>query len=408
MKVLMFSISLEGGAGGATFRLHKSLQSIGVTSEILVQTKSLNIDDKAVIVGAKTKLVKGLGWLRQELNYLPLIFYPNRDLVDLFSPQWLPDAIPIVRTVAQLRPDVINLHWICGGYVRIETIAKLNKPLVWTLHDMWAFTGGCHQSSDCDRYTENCGACPQLHSSKNWDLSRWVWMRKARAWQNLDLTIVTPSSWLAKCARSSSLFRDLRIEVIPHGIDRHVARELLNLPQDKQIILFGAWLNNYNKGFHLLQQALQSLTKSGWRDEVEVVVFGFSQPSNRPDLGFKSHYLGRVSHDILPLVYSAANVFVAPTIRETFGLTIAESLSCGTPAVAFDATGPKDIIEHKRNGYLAKPYDVEDLAQGIKWVLEDNERHQRLAYHAREKIEQEFALELMARRYLALFNEIVD
>lgn len=280
---------------------------------------------------------------------------------------------------------------------------------------MWPFTGGCHQSLFCNRYTEACGACPQLHSGKSGDLSRWVWKRKAKAWKHLDLTIVSPSSWLAKCARYSSLFKDLRIEVIPTGIDtrmfkpinRRIAREFLNLPQDKPIILFGAWENTVNKGFHRLQQALQNMVNSDWKDKVQLVVFGFSQPINQPDLAFHSNYLGRLRHDIMPMAYSAANVFVAPSRSENFPLTVLESLACGTPVVAFDSTGPKEVVVHKRNGYLAKPYEAEDLARGITWVLEDDERYQNLACHARERIEQEFTLESMVNRYRTLFNEIV-
>jgi glycosyltransferase involved in cell wall biosynthesis len=424
VKVLLVSTFITGGAGGAAYQLHKSLQGIGVSSKILVQKKPLGLDDKGVIVAralVKSKLVKGFNiFLRWRLEEFPLKVYPKRHIqtcsFDLFSPQWLPDSIPTLQTVARFCPDLVNLHWICAGGVRIESLPKLRRPLVWTLHDMWPFTGGCHQSLFCSRYTEACGVCPQLHSGKSGDLSRWVWKRKAKAWKHLDLAIVSPSSWLAKCARRSSLFKDLRIEVIPTGIDtrmfkpinRRIAREFFNLPQDKLIILFGAWENTTNKGFHRLWQALQSLVNSDLKDKVELVVFGFSQPINQPDLSFHHYYLGRLKHDIMPMVYSAANVFVAPSRSETFALTVLESLACGTPVVAFDTTGPKEVITHKRNGYLAKPYEVEDLARGITWVLEDGKRHQNLSCHAREKIEQEFTLESMVNRYRTLFNEIVD
>jgi glycosyltransferase involved in cell wall biosynthesis len=313
---------------------------------------------------------------------------------------------------------VINLHWINAGYLQVETIAKFNKPLVWTLHDMWAFTGGCHYSQDCDRYTASCGACPQLHSSKDWDLSRWVWQRKAKAWRNLNLTIVTPSSWLAKCARSSSLFQEQRVEVIPYGLDtekykplnRQVARELLNLPQDKQLVLFGALsaTGDQRKGFHLLQPALQDLSKSGWQDRLELVIFGSSEPANPPELGFKAHYLGTLNDDIsLALVYSAADVFVAPSVQDNLANTVLEAIACGTPCVAFNIGGMPDMIEHQKNGYLAQAYKTEDLAQGIAWVLENNERHGKLGARAREKAQQEFTLEIQARRYLSLFTEIL-
>ncbi|MFM6277712.1 MAG: glycosyltransferase, partial [Dolichospermum sp.] len=128
-----------------------------------------------------------------------------------YSVQWLPDNL--AAQVAQLNPDIINLHWINAGYMQIETLAKFKKPIIWTLHDMWAFTGGCHYNKDCTNYTESCGACPQLYSNKEKDLSNWVWRRKAKAWKDLNLTIVTPSHWLADYARKSSLFQNLRIEV---------------------------------------------------------------------------------------------------------------------------------------------------------------------------------------------------
>lgn len=416
MNILILSTNdIKGGAARATYRLHQGLQAIGVNSQMLVQTK--HSDDRTVIGSPATSGIgKVIAGSRLTLDPLPLKFYSNRDR-SFYSLQWLPDNI--ASKVAQLEPDVINLHWINGGYLQIETFAKLNKPIVWTLHDMWAFTGGCHYSGDCDRYTASCGACPQLGSSKNWDLSRWVWQRKAKAWQNLNLTIVALSSWLGKCASSSSLFKDLRVEIIPNGLDtekyrpinRQVARELLRLPQDKQLVLFGALgaTSDKRKGFHLLQPALQELSQTGWQDKLELVIFGAYRPENPPELGFKSHYLGHLNDDLsLAMVYSAADIMIVPSIQESFGQTASESLACGIPVVAFNATGLKDIVDHQENGYLAQPYKIEDLARGIAWVLENEERHQKLSHRAREKAEQEFALEIPARRYLSLFNEILE
>ena len=413
MKVLHISTSdTNGGAARAAYRLHNGLRDINVNSQMLVQEKSS--DDKTVLA-PKIRLFQGIARAKLTFDTLPLKLYRQRSKT-IFSLQWLPDTV--VSKVTQINPDIINLHWISAAFMQIETIAKLKRPIVWTLHDISAFTGGCHYSWDCDRYIASCGACPQLGSSKDWDLSRWVWQRKAKAWRDLNLTLVSPSSWLAKCASSSSLFRDSRIEIIPNGLDtqryrpisQHLARELLNLPQDKQLILFGALqaTSDKNKGFHLLQPALQELSKSGWKDGLEIVIFGASQPENPPDLAFKVHYLGQI-HDDLPLavVYSTADVMIVPSIQESFGQTASESLACGTPVVAFNATGLKDIVNHQQNGYLAKPYEVEDLAKGIAWVLENPDRHQKLSHFAREKAAQEFTLEIQARRYLALFKEMV-
>jgi glycosyltransferase involved in cell wall biosynthesis len=283
---------------------------------------------------------------------------------------------------------------------------------------MWGFTGGCHVTGECDRYTASCGSCPQLNSNKDRDLSRWVWERKVKAWKDLNLTLVSPSSWLADCASASSIFRNTRIEVIPHGLDtqkfrpvnQRLAREILNLPQDKKLILFGALeaTSDRNKGFHLLLPALQELSKSGYSHDWEVVIFGASQPETPPNLGFKTHYLGHLYDDIsLISVYSAADVMLVPSLQESFGQTASESLACGTPVVAFNSTGLKDIVEHQQSGYLAKPYEVEDFAKGITWVLENSERLEKLSFYAREKAEREFSLELQARRYSSLFHEIV-
>ncbi|NMF63050.1 glycosyltransferase family 4 protein [Brasilonema octagenarum] len=415
MKALILSNSdISGGAARATYRLHQGLQDINFNSQMLVQVK--NSDDQAVI-GSRS--VSGIGQvvtgLRLILDQLPLKFYDNR-VSTTFSPQWLPDTIH--SKIARLAPDIINLHWVSAGYLQIETIAKFNKPIVWTFHDMWAFTGGCHYNQDCDRYTASCGACPQLGSSKNWDLSHWVWQRKAKAWKNLNLTVVTPSSWLAQCVKVSSLLKERRVEVIPYGLDtqkyrpinKQVARSLLNLPQDKQLLLFGALqaTSDKRKGFHLLQSALNELNESGWKDRLELVVFGSSKAESSTNFGFKSHYLGMLGDDLsLALAYSAADVFIAPSDQDNLPNTVLEAIACGTPCVAFHIGGMPDMIEHQKNGYLAQPYKIEDLAGGIAWVLENTERHQKLSYRAREKAEQEFTLEIQARRYLSLFKTLV-
>jgi len=414
MKVLQLSTSdINGGAARAAYRLHQGLQSIGVTSQMLVQSKSSH--DEAV-AAPNTNLSEGIAKTKVTFDHLPLKIYPQRQGTT-FSPQWVPDTV--ISRVAQLAPDIINPHWINQGFVQIETLAKLKRPLVWTLHDMWAFTGGCHYNQDCERYTASCGACPQLGSNKDWDLSRWVWQRKTKAWKDLNLTIVCPSSWLAECARTSSLFKDVRVEVIPYGLDtgkykplnRQVARELLHLPQDKQLVLFGALkaTSDKRKGFHLLQPALQDLSKSGWQEGLELVIFGSSAPEKPLDLGFKTHYLGTLSDDLsLALVYSAADIFVLPSTQDNLPNTVLEAIACGTPCVAFNIGGMPDMIEHQKNGYLAQPYKIEDLAQGIAWVLENKERHRKLGDRAREKAEQEFTLEIQARRYLSLFTEILS
>jgi glycosyltransferase involved in cell wall biosynthesis len=417
MKILHLSThDTNGGAARAAYRLHEGLQNISLDSQMLVQEKSSS--DKTVIA-PKIRLFQGIAKTKLTFESLPLKLYRNRSQETFFS-QWLPDRV--VPQVAKIHPDIINLHWISGAFMQIESIAKLKQPLVWTLHDMWVFTGGCHFAKDCQLYTQSCGNCPQLNSSMERDLSRWIHNRKTKAWQSLinsnNLTLIAPSNWIAECAKSSSLFKNSRVEVIPHGLNTQkyrpikqtIAREILNLPQDKKLILFGAIkaTSDRKKGFHLLQPALQQLSQSGPKDNTEVVIFGASQPENPPELGFKTHYLGHLFDDTsLAAVYSAADVMLVPSLQESFGQTASESLACGTSVVAFNATGLKDIVSHQECGYLAQPYDVDDFAKGIAWVLENPQRQEKLSFYAREKAEREFTIELQSKRYSKLYESAI-
>jgi glycosyltransferase involved in cell wall biosynthesis len=411
MKVLQLLMHENSGAGKAALRLHNRLVADNLDSIVMVSQKSSDI--ASVVVPNKwSKLYKQI----QPVAIDKLIAKLGVNQDDTFSINCTPSLID--RDIKKIKPDLINFHWIGWEFLKIEDFKRLGVPLVWTLHDMWAFTGGCHYSGDCDRYTKSCGTCPQLNSNTDRDLSHWVWQRKRKAWQDLNLTIVTPSNWLAECAKHSSLCQDLRIEVIPNGldlqkykpIDKRQARNILGLPVDGQIILFGAIsaTGAPRKGFQFLKPALAQLSQDQNFDQIELVIFGSSQPTNPPDLGFKVHYLGRLNDDIaLALVYAAADVFVAPSTEDNLPNTVIEALACGTPCVSFKIGGMSDMIEHEHNGYLAKPFDIDDLARGIVWVLADGERHQKLVDRARQKAEREFSVELCANRYAALYQEIL-
>ena len=339
--------------------------------------------------------------------------YPNRP-ENNFSPALLPDHLAV--EVAAMAPDLLHLHWLGAGFLRVETLGRFDKPLIWTLHDSWAFTGGCHVPYDCTRYRHNCGECPILGSRRSNDLSRWTWKRKARAWRNLNLTVVAPSRWLADCARESSLFRNVRVEVIPNGLDidafrpadREQSRASLGLPQDRKIILFGAvhGSSDPNKGFQLLTQALQLLAAD--RSDAMAVVFGSDDFPELPDLPMPLVSLGTIHDDsVLAALYSAADVFVLPSMLENLPNTVLEAMACGTPCVAFRQGGVPDLIDHQECGYLAQPYDTGELARGIAWVLEDRRRHAELARRARQKVVADFDLHGVAARYRALYHELL-
>lgn len=404
---------LEGGAARAAYRLYRGLLASGMDVRFFVQDRT---GTGKHVVGPETKVAKAFARLRPTLDELPMRLYSSRPR-RTFSPAWVPSDVRL--RVKEFRPDVVNLHWVCKGFVPVETLARLAGPLVWTLHDMWPFTGGCHYSYGCDRYMQACGQCPQLGSRMEFDLSRWVWRRKARAWGRADLTVVAPSRWMADCAARSSLLRGRRVEVIPYGIDTGVyrpidgraARQVMGLPLDRKLVLFSALkaTDDPRKGITYAYGALRELRGARQAGGVELVIVGAPGPGEQGDLGLPTHYLGTLGDDIaLAVAYSAADVFVAPSIEDNLPNTVLESLACGTPCVAFDIGGMPDMIVHGENGYLAQPYDVSDLARGIAWVLEDRERHDRLSSQARKKVEVEFALAKQARRYQAAFEDAVN
>lgn len=411
MKVLMLNtFDNVAGADRAARRLQQGLRAAGVDASMLVQFKFGHDQDVLCADAPWRKMARRL---KLYLGLLPVRLYPLRP-ENNFSPALLPDRLG--AQVDRLAPDILHLHWLAAGFCQIESIGKFTQPLVWTLHDSWAFTGGCHIPGECRKYRERCGACPVLGSACAADLSRWTWRRKARAWRTQRLTLVAPSRWLADCAKASSLFRDCRVEVIPNGLDielfrpldQRACRERLGLPQDRPIILYGAVnaLTDPNKGWHLLQPALQ-IVAARWPDAL-AVIFGAAAPAAPPDLGMPLVFLGHLRDDAaLVAAYAAADVFVAPSLQETFCQTIAEAMACATPVVAFRATGPVDLVDHQHTGYLAHPYEVADLARGIGWILEDGTRQAELSRQARRKAVRDLALATVAQRYVDLYREVL-
>jgi len=420
MKVLLISTGdIQGGAAKVAFRLNRALNKLNVDSKMLVQSKAG--DDITVKNVSETKIQKGVAIIRPYYDVLPLKLYKNRQKAP-FSVGRI--GVDICKNKYPKEADLINLHWINGGFLSLKSIKKLNqlnKPIVWTLEDMWPFAGGCHYCGGCTKYRENCGKCPILNSSKDRDLTRRIWEKKNKVYKNLNLTIVACSNWLAQCAKNSSLFNDLRIEVIPPSVDinvfkpikKEIARDILNLPQNKYLLLFGAMsaTSDKRKGFYYLNEALGKI-KNDYpqiKNDIELLVFGASYSEDINKLSIKTNFLGRLNDDYsLALCYSAADIFVGPSLEEAFGMAYSEAMACSTPCVAFDYSGPKDIVNHKQNGYLAEYKSVDDLAQGIYWMLEDKKRLIDMGKKARQKVLNNYTYDIVGNRYLKLYNELLN
>lgn len=410
MKVLIVNTSdHQGGAARAAFRLHEALLSNHINSHMIVQNKS--IDDTSVI-GPNTKIQNYFSKIRPIIDRLPIKLYPSRSKT-LFSPSWFGFS-DIVKKINNLKPDVVHLHWICGGMIPIDDIKRIKAPIIWSLHDMWAFTGGCHYSDGCEEYKKKCGSCKVLRSKSKSDLSYKQYKKKKNIYSSIKkLTIVGLSSWLNELSSSSPLLKNKVHHNLPNCIDTKIykpfdkdkARLLWNLPKNKNLILFGAMqaTSDPRKGFSELIKALKKVKLK----EIELVIFGSKKPNNLPDLNFKTHYLGNLNDDIsLVTLYSAVDLMIMPSLQENLSNTVMECLACGTPVIAFDIGGNKDMIVHKKNGYLAKPFDINDLAKGVLWVI-NNPKYDQLCSYSHTRVKAEFDMSVIVKKYIKLYDQVI-
>ncbi|HGY1015882.1 TPA: glycosyltransferase [Aeromonas salmonicida subsp. smithia] len=351
MRILHVCYSdLDGGAARAAFRLHQAQRSQGLDSHMLVINKCSDDPFVHTVSGLKQLRIK----LASALSRLLLRCQKTSNSV-YHSLNLFPSGL--LREVDRLAPDVVNLHWLGGEMLSVGEIGRIRQPVVWTLHDMWAFSGAEHYDDDklSERYRTGYSRESRHEQHGGLDLDRWTFLRKQRAWAGKSFQIVTPSHWLADCVRQSTLFAGLPVSVISNCIDhtvyrplpRELAREALGLPQDKQLLLFGAMSSTSDprKGYHLLIPALQQLSAEGKAKQIELVVFGASRGDAEQVTGIKTHYMGRLHDDIsLCLLYNAADLFVAPSLQDNLPNTLVESLACGTPCVAFDIGGMKDLL----------------------------------------------------------------
>ncbi len=409
MKILhIVGGNLAGGAARGAYWLHKGLLDIGIDSAVLTNSEE-TFGDESVFPIAKDKIGKLLVLIRDQADSsLQMLYQKDKQL--RFSAGMF--GYDFTRTDVYKKADIVHLHWICGGMVNIRHLSKIKKPIVWTMRDMWPMTGGCHIAMDCKRYISGCGRCPQIGNRKNADFSRFVWRRKHKHFPK-HMKLVGISQWLTNSAHESLLLKRFDVQTIHNNVscrdffpvNKRSARDLLGLPQDQPIVLSGGLnLNQPFKGFNLYLEAIQKTISQ----KPLFVFFGKIPPGALKSSGYDYLSLGTLHDTIsLRLAYSAADVFVAPSLYDSFGKTLAEAMACGTPVVCFNATGPKDIVDHKINGYLAQPYDPKDMANGIDWVINNEPaQRERLSAEARKKVLACFDASVIARKYLELYKSL--
>ena len=413
MKVLHINTNdVVGGAARASSGLSKSLRALGVNSSMLVQ-------DKKEENSSVFKINGGLGskiWRR----LVPYFEQFSLECCSRYSGQpWSLNLFPraVYQDINAKDVDIAHFHWVGGGYFPLYTLRHIQSKIIWTLHDSWLFTGGCHVPYDCKRYETQCGQCPQLKSSFNWDISQLGLKTKKNCILNRDIIFVSPSHWLRNCALNSAVLRHERVEVIPNGVDlslfrpinKSVARDVLGFPSDAKLILCGAIgaFSDPNKGGDLFLSACTEL-RDIYADNVELVVFGASNPGIEFKMPLPTRFMGRIHDNItLALLYSAADVFVCPSLQENLPTTVIEASACGTPSVGFSCSGLPEVIEHGETGYLATPYDTADLAHGIRIILDNSMIAASMGQNARLLAEKKFDVKLQAKKYLSLYQNLL-
>lgn len=416
MKILIVNTSERtGGAAIAAGRLRDALGNNGVKATMLVGHKESEL---ITVADARQDRRLRYDFLLERLVIWRANHFRKHRLFET-------DAASYGLDITKLRDfreaDVIHLHWINQGFLSLRSIERIvasGKPVVWTLHDMWPFTGICHYTGDCQRYQQSCGNCPKLWGggSKR-DLSRRVFQRKLRLYRKSNITFVACSDWIASCARQSALLEGKTVVSIPNPIDTRLysprnmskAREHLVLPLGKTLLLFAAFrVTNKIKGIDYLCEAIRLIAKEHPDEAAKIAVVAVGKDSDelRSMLPVKVFSFGYVDNERRMIdIYNACNMMLIPTMQDNLPNTIMESMACGRPCVAFRVGGIPQMIDHGENGYVADYKDAADFARGILWTM-DPARYPELCSGARAKVMAEYSETAVARRYYDLYKKI--
>jgi glycosyltransferase involved in cell wall biosynthesis len=419
MKIVHLSTEdINGGAARAAWRVHDSLRLVGADSSMFVANRASH-DERIMqymplkAIGARITRALRRDLLRWELarasHARPSGFEDFQDDRTMWGSEvgtQAPDA------------DLYHLHQIAEFVDYRASLRRLvaRAPIVWTLHEMTPFTGGCHYNYGCTGFTRQCGACPQLGSSGDRDLSHAVWARKQRVYERIEpkrLHVVGASEWIASEARRSRLFSRFQISVIPYGLDTDVfrpmreARHLLEgfglRPSIRVVLFLVDWTGNSRKGFELLDSALNAIQNA---PNTALVSLGRGDSpklkSNLPHV-----HLGGLTDDrMIAAVYSMADLFVIPSLQDNLPNTVLEAMACGAPVVGFRVGGIPEMVRDGVNGILVPPSDIGGLAAAIEALLADASRRVAMGKASRAIAEREYTRPLQAERYLSLYRSL--
>ncbi len=422
MKILQISTyDIRGGAARATYRLHCGLRNRGQDCRMLVRYR--DTDDASVSAIADDQGFKGDERFLMEIPVQE--HYINAQRTDVSNTMFsLPyPGYDISQSNMAQNADIINLHWVSQyqSPVTLHHLFALGKPVVWTLHDQWAFTGGCHYSAGCEGYCGNCKKCPQL-TDDPFSLPEAVLRDKEELFKNADLTIVTPSRWMGDCASKSRLFKTFPVEVIANSLETDLysplakdqAKNRLGISADTITFLFGAIDGTEKrKGFSELVNAMEFCRKSTLFQELleadRIRLLCFGSPNHQLDrTGIPVISLGPLETDEeIREAYSAAEIFLLPSLEDNLPNTVLEAMSCGTPVIAFQVGGVPDMVTDGVTGRLVRAFDVEQMSEAIVSLALNPDQRSSMGEACRETVLKNYPLPVQAENYLNLYENLL-
>lgn len=414
MRVLIINTTERiGGAAIAANRLMEALKDNGIKAKMLVRNKQT---DQVTVVPLKKswRRIWQFTWERIVIWAANGFKRENLFAVDIANMGTDITSLPEFR-----QADVIHLHWINQGMLSLGDIRRIidsGKPVVWTMHDMWPFTGICHYSGSCEKYTGECHNCELLIKSHKHDLSSRVYRKKEKLYAGANITFVACSHWLEAMAKKSSLLSGQTILSIPNAINTNLfrprakkfAREKLNLPLDKKLLLFSSMkITDKRKGIEYLIEACKLLSRDYPEcSKIGVVVMGKHSDQYDALFPFPTYKIDYVSNEKeLVNIYNAVDLYVTPSLQDNLPNTIVEAMACGIPCVGFNVGGIPQMIDHLHNGYVAQYRSAEDLANGIYWTLTEGD-YETLSDAAYRKAVTTYSESIVAGQYIRIYNQI--
>lgn len=416
MRVLIVNTSERiGGAAIAANRLMEALNNNGIKAKMLVRDKQT---DQISVVPLDKSWFHALKFVWERFCiFVANGFHKHR----LFEQDLANVGTDITNLPEFKEADVIHLHWINQGFLsldNIRAIARSGKPMVWTMHDMWPFTGTCHYSGECDKYKVECHHCPIIYSggSDN-DISNKVFRKKECLFKEANIHFVACSRWLEGLAKESRLLVGQNICSIPNAINTHMfhpknkkeARLKLHLPLDKRLLLFGSLkITDKRKGVDYLVEACRWIQEKypDISSDLAIVTMGHDGDAYKSLFSFPVYSLDYVSQErALVEVYNAVDLYVTPSLQDNLPNTIVEAMACGVPCVGFQVGGIPQMIDHLHNGYVAEYKNAQDFANGIHWALLE-ENYKSLSDWATRKAVETYSESNVAKSYINVYNNV--